>query len=156
MKLCLTAIVTTLAIFSSLSAEESKLVEIEFKELEFKVPRGEDFALEKHVPKEALDLHGKRVRIQGFMHPSVFMQHGIKTFVFVGDNQEMAFGPRPLTEVIVVDMADGSSASFSTKRMLVEGTLAVEAIAPEGRVLAVYRLRDAKVEHRTPVIGPAR
>lgn len=94
---------------------------------------------------EALD--EERIRIRGYILPTA-QKRGIKMFVLVRDNMECCFGPgAALYDCILVEMVPGETAEFTTRPVAVEGDFKIKEFpGPDGRPLAIYRMRGEKVE----------
>ena len=76
---------------------------------------------------EALD--GEKVFLKGYMYPQA-REEGITQFVFVKDSGECCFGGKPaLTDMILVEMAEGRTADFVPNLTSVAGTF---ALRPDG------------------------
>jgi len=120
--------------------------EISFDDLKFDLEKGDPFQREM-LPESIVKLNDQPVRLRGFILPtSVYQQSGIRQFVLVRDNQECCFGPgAALYDCVMVYMAEGASAEFSTRPVTVSGKFRVEELKyPEGDGhLAIYRI-DAK------------
>ena len=86
------------------------------------------------------------IRIRGYILPS-FQQTGLTQFVLVRDNMECCFGPgAALYDCIVVEMADGKTADFTTRPVAVEGVFSIQEVrGPDDRCLAIYHLDGDKV-----------
>ena len=96
--------------------------DLTFDDLKFDIEKGGDF--ERTMLTEEIEmLHKKDVRIRGFILPaSVFRLTGFTEFVLVRDNMECCFGPgAALYDCIIVHMAKGKSADFSTRPVMVRG-----------------------------------
>ena len=86
-------------------------------------------------------LDGQRVRIRGFIFPSVFQQTGITRFPLV-KNTECKFGPGGVAHhIILVDLQPGLSTSFTVRPITVEGLLSVRPFdGPDGKTWTVYHM----------------
>jgi hypothetical protein len=133
----------------SLDAKPTKsdrIVDKTFDDIKFDIEP--DAPFERSMLTDEIEaLAGQRIRIRGWMLPT-FQRSGIKQFVLVRDNQECCFGPgAALYDCIVVDMAPGTSAEFSTRPIAVEGEFAIdELIGPGDKHLAIYHLDAVKAE----------
>jgi hypothetical protein len=124
---------------------EAKLQDLTFDDIKFDMKKGDPFARSLLTKKiEALD--GATIRIRGYMLPS-FQQKGISQFVLVRDNMQCCFGPgAALYDCIMVELK-GTTASFTTKPIAVEGVFHIEEFAdPDGNTLAIYHLDGTKVK----------
>jgi hypothetical protein len=98
------------------------------------------------IPKSAIDLHGKKVFIKGFMFPPDY-KTGIKKFILCRDNGDCCFGGQPkLTDMIYINIkGEDSSTDYHPYIHKVAGTFRVEqkeALHDLGQV--VYHL-DAEI-----------
>jgi len=111
-----------------------------FDDVKFDMKKGDPF-LRTMLPAKIEQMKGTKIRIRGYMLPS-FKQKGITEFVLVRDNMECCFGPgAALYDCILIHMSPGSSASFSTRPITVEGVFTIEEFKdPDGKHLAIYRL----------------
>lgn len=124
--------------------------EITFDDLKFDIEKGGEFKSEMITP-EIEELNKKTVKLRGFILPtSVFQQKGIKQFVLVRDNQECCFGPgAALYDCVIVEMAAGKTASFSTRVVSVKGKLEIDSESfryPEGGHYAIYKMTAEEVK----------
>jgi hypothetical protein len=117
-----------------------------FDDLRFEMEIDEPFRREL-LTDEIEMLAGQHIRIRGFILPTA-QKHGLKQFVLVRDNQECCFGPgAALFDCILVEVAEGQTASFSIRPVAVAGTFDIrEFVGPEGRHLAIYHLTANSVE----------
>jgi hypothetical protein len=115
-----------------------------FDDIKLDLQKDEKFVAEKHLTEKVEKLDGQKIRIRGWIHPSVFTQTGIKQFVLVRDNQECCFGPgAALHDCILVEMEEGASTDFTTRPITVEGVFKVQELpgGPKGRQLAIYAMK---------------
>lgn len=125
-------------------AADTSYKDITFDDIKLALEKDEKFIPEKHMTEKVEKLEGQKIRIRGWIHPSVFTQTGIKQFVLVRDNQECCFGPgAALHDCIFVNMEAGKSTDFTTRPIAVEGVFKVEEIpgGPKGRQLAIYGMK---------------
>ena len=117
-----------------------------FDDIKFEMKKGAQFK-RSMITDEIEKLAGKRIKIRGYILPG-FQQEGIKQFVLVRDNMECCFGPgAALYDCILIYMAKGKSASFTTRPVSVEGTFSIsEFKGPDGKHLAVYRMTGRSVK----------
>lgn len=97
---------------------------------------------------EITELDDQRIRIRGFILPTA-QKRGIKTFVLVRDNMECCFGPgAALYDCILIEMAPGETAEFTTRPVAVEGDFHIKEYPPgaDSKPLAIYRMTGEKVE----------
>jgi hypothetical protein len=92
------------------------------------------------------ELDGRRIRIRGFIFPSVFQQTGITSFPLI-KNLECKFGPGGQAHhIILVEMVPDQSTSFTVRPIAVEGILSVRPWSgPDGNTWALYHLVGEKV-----------
>ncbi len=128
-----------------LRGEEPRPKKISFDDIKFEMSKGAAFRRSMLTP-EIEKLNGKPVRIRGYILPS-FQQSGIKQFVLVRDNMQCCFGPgAALYDCVLVDMAEGKSASFTVRPVAVTGTFSIDELkGPDGKHLAIYRLAGQEV-----------
>ncbi len=125
-------------------ADEAGYKNITFDDIKLELEKDEKYIPEKHLNEKVDKLQGQKIRIRGWIHPSVFTQTGITQFVLVRDNQECCFGPgAALHDCILIEMESGKSTSFTTRPIAVEGVFKIEEIpgGPKGRQLAIYGMK---------------
>jgi hypothetical protein len=123
--------------------------EISFDDLKFDIEKDGLFKPEMITP-EIKELEKKTFKLRGFILPiSVFQQSGIKQFVLVRDNKECCFGPgAALYDCVMVTMAPGKSATFSTRVVTVKGKLEIDSESyrnEEGGHYAIYKMTAEEV-----------
>ncbi len=93
------------------------------------------------------ELDGQRVRIRGFIFPAIFQQTGIKNFPLVM-NIECKFGPgEEAHHVILVEMIDGASTSYTVRPISVTGRLTLAPwTGPDGNTWALYHIAAERVD----------
>ena len=130
----------------SVSFAQDRTLDITFDDLTFKMEKDETFK-RSMLTDEIRALEGKHIKIRGFMQPA-FKRSGIKTFVFVRDNQECCFGPgAALYDCMIVKMKRGTSTTFKVRSFAVEGEFDLkEYEGPDGKTWAIFRLNDASIE----------
>jgi hypothetical protein len=124
--------------------------EITFDDLKFNIEKGGKFKSEMITPA-IQELEKKTFKLRGFILPaSVFQQSGIKQFVLVRDNQECCFGPgAALYDCVMVNMATGKAATFSTRVVTVKGKLEVDEESyknEDGTHYAIYKMTAEEVK----------
>jgi hypothetical protein len=133
---------------ASLRADDSaaKTKDVTFDDIKFDIKKDAPFKREMLTDKIE-KLAGSSIKIRGYILPS-FQQKGIKQFVLVRDNMQCCFGPgAALYDCILVEMAEGKSASFTVRPVSVEGKFEIsEFIGPDGKHLAIYRMVGEEVE----------
>lgn len=125
-------------------ADEAGYRNITFDDIKLELEKDEKYIPEKHLNEKVDKLQGQKIRIRGWIHPSVFTQTGITQFVLVRDNQECCFGPgAALHDCILVEMESGKSTNFTTRPIAVEGVFKIQEIpgGPKGRQLAIYGMK---------------
>jgi hypothetical protein len=126
-------------------AARPTIKDITFDALKFDIKAGDAFE-RSMIPKATEELHGKPVRIRGFIYPQLaFTDTGLTTFILTRDNGTCCFGPnRALCDFVVVYMNPGKTADYVIHPIAVEGTFTIEELVdptdPEGGVGAIYRL----------------
>ncbi|MEM1305400.1 MAG: hypothetical protein AAGG46_10920, partial [Planctomycetota bacterium] len=91
------------------------------------------------LTEEIERLVGKRIEIRGYILPS--FRDKLRDFVLVRDDQECCFGPgAALYDCILVEMAPGKVAEFSTRPVAVEGVFRIEPLELAGATRAVFRM----------------
>ena len=123
--------------------------EITFDDLKFDIEKGGEFQKEMITPSIE-ELNKRTLKLRGFILPtSVFQQSGIKQFVLVRDNQECCFGPgAALYDCVIVEMAPGKTANFSTRVVSVKGKLEIDPDSfryPDGGHYAIYKMTAEEV-----------
>lgn len=134
---------------SARTAAKSK-GDITFDDIKFGIEKDGKFE-RKMLTEEIEKLNKKTVRIRGYILPaSVFQQTGIKKFVLVRDNQECCFGPgAALYDCVMIEMADGKSANFTTRPVAVRGTFTIDSESykyPDGGHYAIYKMVATEVK----------
>ncbi|MEI8212587.1 MAG: DUF4190 domain-containing protein [Planctomycetota bacterium] len=77
-------------------------------------------------PPTALELHGKKVFLKGYIHPTSVSSNSTKTFILVPDWATCCFGQQPpITHMIEVKLTGDKFAQKSLKRHSLAGTLMV-------------------------------
>lgn len=134
---------------SARTAAKSK-GDITFDDIKFDIEKDGLFE-RKMLTEEIENLHKKTVRLRGYILPaSVFQQTGIKKFVLVRDNQECCFGPgAALYDCVMIEMAEGKSANFTTRPVAVRGTFMIDSESyqyPDGGHYAIYKMIATEVK----------
>ncbi len=99
-----------------------------------------------HFPEWLRELHGKQVRIRGYMRPG-FEMEDITEFLFVRDNGECCYGPLPkIYDMIAVQLADGESTDLIEGTPFdVEGIFRIEPHADEVALYALFFIDQAVI-----------
>lgn len=123
--------------------------DITFDDIKFDIEKDGLFE-RKMLTEEIENLHKKTIRLRGYILPaSVFQQTGIKKFVLVRDNQECCFGPgAALYDCVMIEMAEGKSANFTTRPVAVRGTFMIDSESyqyPDGGHYAIYKMIATEV-----------
>lgn len=119
--------------------------DITFDALKFEIKSGDAFE-RSMVPKQTEELHGKSIRIRGYILPdSAYTMTNLPGFILTRDSDTCCFGPnRALCDFIIVHMNPGKSADFSDKPIAVDGVFTIEELVdptdPDSAVGAIYRL----------------
>lgn len=134
---------------SARTAAKSK-GDITFDDIKFDIEKDGLFERKMLTP-EIETLHKKTLRLRGYILPaSVFQQTGIKKFVLVRDNQECCFGPgAALYDCVMIEMAEGKSANFTTRPVAVRGTFMIDSESyqyPDGGHYAIYKMIATEVK----------
>ena len=118
---------------------------VTFDDVKFEIEKNEDFSRQILTDK-INNFEGKRIKIRGYIRPS-FKQTGIEKFILVRDNQECCFGPGAMIyDCMIVGMKKGTSTEFTTRPITVEGDFYLKEFeGPDGKLWAIYRLRNATV-----------
>jgi hypothetical protein len=125
---------------------KAKLNDITFDSLKFDIEPDAKFDTNL-LTKEINDLNGQKVRLRGYIRPSV-KQKGITNFVFVRDNQECCFGPgAAIYDCVLVSLDKDKSTEYTVRPVSVVGEFYLkEFIGPNGNTWAIFRMRNAIVE----------
>jgi len=122
---------------------------ITFDDIKFDIEKDGKFE-RKMLTKDIEKLHKKTLRIRGYILPaSVFKQSGITEFVLVRDNMECCFGPgAALFDCIIIQMAKGKTADFTTRPVAVKGKFEVKEFKyPDSdEHYAIYRMTAIEVK----------
>jgi len=118
--------------------------DLTFDDLKFDIEVGDPFERELLSAEiEALD--GKQITLGGFIRPS-YKQDGLKSFIFVRDNKECCFGPQAaIYDCVLVKLKKGTTTSWSVRPVRVSGTFYLKEYELDGLILAIFRMKDAKV-----------
>lgn len=127
--------------------EPTETVDISFDELNLQMQENmvfRPFLLESKPHVKELD--GKRVRINGFMYGGVSQSEGLTDFVLL-KNTECKYGPGGQADhLLMVTLAPGETAKFTTEEFYVEGTLRiVPKSGPGDFTWSVYDLENSVV-----------
>ena len=93
------------------------------------------------------ELEGRRVRIRGFIFPSVFQMTGITSFPLI-KNMQCKFGPGGQAHhIVLVELKPDLSTDFTVRPIAVEGILTVKPWnGPDGNTWALYHMVGDGVE----------
>ena len=99
-----------------------------------------------HFPAWLKELDGTRIRIRGFMMPTLEAT-GLKAFTMARDNGICCFVRQPkIYDIIEVVMADGISSDYiDGKPFDVEGVFRIQPEADETEIYRLYRIENARV-----------
>lgn len=126
--------------------DKDKLLTITFDDLKVNIQADQLF--EPWMATDRVrELDGQRVRIRGFIFPAIFQQTGIKSFPLVM-NIDCKFGPgEQAHHVILVEMIDGASTSYTVRPIAVTGRLTLAPwTGPDGNTWALYHLAGERVD----------
>jgi len=126
--------------------DRDELVTITFDDL--RVNMKEDQRFEPSMATDRVrELDGQRIRIRGFLFPAIFQQTGIDKFPLVL-NTECKFGPGGLAHhVILVEMVDGATTSYTIRPVAVTGRLTLAPWnGPDGNTWTLYHIAGERVD----------
>lgn len=120
--------------------KDGRTLAITFDDLHLEMPEDSVFDPGLLTPR-VRQLDGRRVRIRGFIFPSILQQTGITRFPLV-KNTECKFGPGGIAHhIILVDLQPGVSTSFTVRPIAVEGLFTVRPwTGPDGMTWTVYHM----------------
>jgi hypothetical protein len=100
----------------------------------------------KLMPAWLKKLHGKRIRIRGFMSPA-FKQTGLEGFLLGRDNKACCFpGRAKIYDLFPVRLKKGHSTDYIQNRPFdVVGTFQIKPWIEDGEMLRLYQIVDAVV-----------
>lgn len=119
---------------------------ITFDDLKFDMDKGEKFE-RKLLTDSINDLAGQRLKLKGYIRPSI-RQKDLTKFIFVRDDKECCFGPgAALYDCVLVTLKAGNKSDYTVRPITIEGEFFLkEYTGPDGRVWAVYRMKDGEVK----------
>ena len=119
--------------------------DLSFDDVKFDIEKDGDYE-EEMLTDFIRNLVGEKIKIRGYMRPA-FKQSGLKTFIFVRDNQECCFGPgAALFDCMIAKMKRGRTADYTVRPIAIEGTFYLKELHDaEGKVRAVFRVKDVVV-----------
>lgn len=123
-------------------AKPGEAIELTFDNIKFDMEKGTQFKREM-LSKEIEGLHGKTIRLRGFIKPGA-RQKGLKKFVFVRDDKECCFGPgAAIFDCVLVQMEKENPTDFTVRPVTIEGKFYLkEYKGPDGKIWAIYRMKD--------------
>lgn len=126
--------------------DSNEALNLTFDDLVFEMKKTEDFKRKMLLPEHD-QLNKRRVALSGYIRPSS-KQSGITKFVFVRDNLECCFGPgAALFDCVLVKLEKGQSTDYTVRPVTIEGDFYIkEFIGPNGKVWAVYRMKNGRVK----------
>jgi len=127
-------------------AGRDQMALITFDDLELKMEK--DSVFDRSLLTDRVkELMGRKVRIRGFIYPSIMQQSGITEFPLV-KNTQCKFGPGGIAHhLIVVKMQEGASAEFTVRPIAVEGLLSLRPVKGyDDNTWAIYHIVGEKVE----------
>lgn len=139
-------ILGVVAFSNTLQAQEEKLNDLSFDDLTFEMEADEPFD-RNMLTDEIVGYHKTTVRLRGFIRPTM-RQDNISKFIFVRDNKECCFGPgAALYDCVLVQLEKGLTTEYTVRPITIRGEFYLkEYEGPDGKVWAIYRLRNAVVE----------
>ena len=131
--------------------EDGGVLVCTFDHLKFPMKKGADFE-RKMIPKEIEVLHGKQIRIMGYILPT--LKSKFSEFVLVRYNEmHCRSGRSPqLYDAIIVTMQSNKVVEYTTYPVTVEGVFTIDVYKDEidETVLAVYHLEGESVRPLKP------
>ena len=102
-----------------------------------------------HFPEWMKELHGKKVRIRGFMYPTM-LDSGIKTFRMARDNDICCFVKKPkIYDTAQVFMKQGVTTDYILNLPFdVVGTFRINPREEFGELFELWRIEDATIVKR--------
>ena len=102
--------------------------------------------VEQHLPGWLSGLHGKTVRIRGWMYPPT-SESGLRGFLFVRDDKDCCFGRNVLMyDKIGVRMRTGETTHYIQGHPFdVAGRMVVKSVILDGKLVLLYGIEDAVV-----------
>ena len=99
----------------------------------------------KLMPPWLKNLHGKRIRIRGFMSSSTFQSTGLKGFMMGRDNKACCFpGRAKIYDLFPVIMQKGKTTNYISNRPFdVVGIFQIKLWVEDGEILRLYQIVDA-------------
>lgn len=142
----LTCCIVTLFAPAMSAQDNNGINDISFDDLVFEMKETETFN-RKMITEDIDALHRTRVRLRGYIRPTT-RERGITKFIFVRDNKECCFGPgAALYDCVLVKLAEGKSTAYTVRPVTISGEFFLsEFVGPDGKVWAIYRLKNAVVE----------
>ncbi len=119
---------------------------ITFDDLKFEMDKGQKFQ-RKMLADSINELTGQRLKLKGYIRPSI-RQKDLTKFIFVRDDKECCFGPgAALYDCVLVTLKAGNKSDYTVRPITIEGEFFLkEYTGPDGRVWAVYRMKDGEVK----------
>lgn len=126
--------------------DKGDLNDLSFDDLTFEMEEDEKFE-RSMLTEKIVGYHKTTVRLRGFIRPTM-RQDNISKFIFVRDNKECCFGPgAALYDCVLVQLEEGLTTEFTVRPVTIRGEFYLrEYEGPDGKVWAIYRLRNAIVE----------
>ena len=125
-------------------AKTGGTLDLTFDNIKFDMEKGTKFEREM-LTKEIEDLHGKTIRLRGFIKPGA-RQKGLTKFVFVRDDKECCFGPgAAIFDCVLVQMDKEKPTDFTVRPVTIEGKFYLkEYKGPDGNIWAIYRMKNGQ------------
>ncbi len=126
------------------TADAGQPLELTFDDIKFDMDKNEEFQ-RSLLTDQIKSYHGKVVRLRGFIRPGA-RQENLSRFVFVRDDKECCFGPgAAIYDCVLVQMDPDHLTDFTVRPITLEGQFYLkEYKGPDGRVWAIYRMKNAK------------
>ncbi len=126
------------------NGSDAEIVDLTFDDIKFEMDKDVEFERE-FLTERIHELDGRWIRIRGYILPS-FKQSEINKFILVRDNQECCFGPgAALCDCILVSLEKGRQIDYTVRPVTVEGKFYVKEWKTGGKVLAVFRMKNAQL-----------
>ena len=119
---------------------------ITFDDIKFDMEKGQRFR-RTMLTDDINDLVGQRLKIKGYIRPSV-RQKGLTKFIFVRDDKECCFGPgAALFDCVLVVLREGMKSDYTVRPITIEGEFFLKEFkGPDGRDWAVYRMKNTEIK----------
>lgn len=123
---------------------DAEVLDLTFDDIKFEMDKEAEFERE-FLTERINELDGRVIKIRGYILPS-FKHSQISKFILVRDNQECCFGPgAALCDCILVSLQKGHEIEYTVRPVTVEGKFYVKEWKTGGKVLAVFRMKNARL-----------